>query len=185
MHELSPPPQPRGAADSCFQGPVAPSLLPTWAPSGSRRTQPTHVSLISCPPKLCTRGVTPRSAAPAPTAHAVLKVPVLPDGLDGRCSVSAFNIHVSTYLLLKVPGFRRCLQAFSSCGEWGLLSPAVTGVSLWGVSWCGEWASAVAVPRLSCPKTHRIFPDQRLNPCPLHWQVDAQPRGHQGSPAAS
>ena len=27
-----------------------------------------------------------------------------------------------------------------------------------------------------------IFPDQSLNPCPLHWQVDSQPLRHQGSP---
>ena len=27
-----------------------------------------------------------------------------------------------------------------------------------------------------------IFPDQGLNPCPLHWQVDCQPLDHQGSP---
>ena len=27
-----------------------------------------------------------------------------------------------------------------------------------------------------------IFPDQGLNPCPLHWQMDSQPLHHQGSP---
>ena len=27
-----------------------------------------------------------------------------------------------------------------------------------------------------------IFPDQGLNPCPPHWQVDPQPLRHQGSP---
>ena len=27
-----------------------------------------------------------------------------------------------------------------------------------------------------------IFPDQGLNPCPLHWQADSQPLCHQGSP---
>ena len=53
-------------------------------------------------------------------------------GLGRTCSVSVLKIHLATYLLLEVPGFRRCLQAFSGCGEWGLLSPAVTGVSLWG-----------------------------------------------------
>ena len=26
-----------------------------------------------------------------------------------------------------------------------------------------------------------IFPDQGLNPCPLHWQADYQPLRHQGS----
>ena len=27
-----------------------------------------------------------------------------------------------------------------------------------------------------------IFPDQGMNPCPLHWQADSQPLRHQGSP---
>ena len=27
-----------------------------------------------------------------------------------------------------------------------------------------------------------IFPDQRPNPCLLHWQVDSSPLSHQGSP---
>ena len=26
-----------------------------------------------------------------------------------------------------------------------------------------------------------IFPDQGLNPCPLHWQADSQPLHHQGN----
>ena len=30
-----------------------------------------------------------------------------------------------------------------------------------------------------------IFPDQGLNPCPLHWQADSQPLRHQGSPLQS
>ena len=35
---------------------------------------------------------------------------------------------------------------------------------------------------LSCSVACGIFPDQGLNPCPLHWQVDSQPLRHQGSP---
>ena len=30
-----------------------------------------------------------------------------------------------------------------------------------------------------------IFPDQGLNPCPLHWQADSQPLRHQRSPPLS
>ena len=30
-----------------------------------------------------------------------------------------------------------------------------------------------------------IFPDQGLNLCPLHWQVDSYPLHHQGSPSPS
>ena len=34
----------------------------------------------------------------------------------------------------------------------------------------------------SCSVACGIFPDQGLNPCPLHWQADSQPLRHQGSP---
>ena len=34
----------------------------------------------------------------------------------------------------------------------------------------------------SCSAACAIFPDQGLNPCPLHWQADSQPLRHQGSP---
>ena len=34
----------------------------------------------------------------------------------------------------------------------------------------------------SCSAACGIFPDQGLNPCPLHWQADSQPLSHQGSP---
>ena len=34
----------------------------------------------------------------------------------------------------------------------------------------------------SCSAGCGIFPDQRSNPCPLHWQADSQPLRHQGSP---
>ena len=34
----------------------------------------------------------------------------------------------------------------------------------------------------SCSATCGIFPDQGLNPCPLHWQADSQPLCQQGSP---
>ena len=36
----------------------------------------------------------------------------------------------------------------------------------------------------SCSTACGIFPDQVLNPCPLHWQADSQPLCHQGSPCA-
>ena len=34
----------------------------------------------------------------------------------------------------------------------------------------------------SCSAACGIFPDQCLNPCPLHWQADSQQLCHQGSP---
>ena len=35
---------------------------------------------------------------------------------------------------------------------------------------------------LSCSKACGILPDQGLNPCLLHWQVDSLPLSHQRSP---
>ena len=83
-----------------------------------------------------------------------------------------------------------CVQAFSTCSEWGLLS-----VGLWGLllavsvfSCCraqvlGFWALLVVEHGLSCSAACGIFLDQGLNLCPLHWQVDSYPLFHQGSPA--
>ena len=45
--------------------------------------------------------------------------------------------------------------------------------------------SVVVVLGLSYPETCGIFPDQGLNLCPLHWQADSQPLGHQGRPTSS
>ena len=67
-----------------------------------------------------------------------------------------FFYFLKTYLFLAVLGLRCCAQAFSSCGEWGLLS--TVGHRLWGtraqqlwlsgsgahgLSSCGSQASAV------------------------------------------
>ena len=42
--------------------------------------------------------------------------------------------------------------------------------------------SAIVAHGPSCSAACGIFPDQSLNPCPLHWQADSQPLRHQGSP---
>ena len=44
--------------------------------------------------------------------------------------------------------------------------------------------SVVVAHGPSCSAACGILPDQGLNPCPLHWQVDSQPLRHQGSPEA-
>ena len=41
----------------------------------------------------------------------------------------------------------------------------------------------VVVHGLSCPVVCGLLLDQGLNLCPLHWQVDAQPLDHWGSPS--
>ena len=42
--------------------------------------------------------------------------------------------------------------------------------------------SVVVAHGPSCSAAYGTFPDQGLNPCPLHWQADSQPLRHQGSP---
>ena len=44
--------------------------------------------------------------------------------------------------------------------------------------------SAVVAHGPSCSAACGILPDQGSNPCPPHWQADAQPLHHQGSPRA-
>ena len=112
------------------------------------------------------------------------------------------------YLFLAVLGLCCCAQAFSSCGEWGLLFIAVRGPliavaslvehrlqerrlqQLWhagsvvvahGLQSAG---SVVVAHGPSCSAACGIFPDQGSNPCRLHWQADSQPLHHQGSPVS-
>ena len=90
-------------------------------------------------------------------------------------------------LLLAALGLRCYAQAFSSCGEGGLLFIAVGGLliavaSPVGGAWApGTRASVVVAHGLSCSVACGIFPDQGSNPCPLHWQVDSCQLRHQGS----
>ena len=88
--------------------------------------------------------------------------------------------------------FLMCLLIHRLC--WVFV--AVHGLSLVAASWSRSlvvlglliaMASLVAGHRLrsvvvahglSCPVAHRIFPDQGLNLCPLHWKVDSQSLDH-------
>ena len=72
-----------------------------------------------------------------------------------------------------------------------LLAAASPAAEHWALGCSG---SVIAAPRLwstgsilgahglSCFKASGIFPDQRSNPCLLHWQTDSSPRSHQESP---
>ena len=65
-------------------------------------------------------------------------------------------------------------------------SGATLRCGVWA-SHCGAWAlgaraSVVVAHGFSCSVACGIFPDQGLNPCPLHWQADSEPLCHQGSP---
>ena len=71
---------------------------------------------------------------------------------------------------------------FSSCGAWAshccgfsccraqALGVRASVVVARGLQSAG---SVVVVHRLSCSAACGIFPDQGLNLCPLHWQVDS------------
>ena len=66
----------------------------------------------------------------------------------------------------------------SRCTGLSLLRPLL----LWSTG--SRCAGSVTVAhRPSCTAACGIFPDQGLNPCPLHWQADSQPLRHQGSPS--
>ena len=71
---------------------------------------------------------------------------------------------------------------------WGLLSSFsaqashCSGFSCWGAQALELDGSVVSSPRLNCPVTCGIFPDQGLNLCTPHWQLDFWPLGHQESP---
>ena len=80
-----------------------------------------------------------------------------------------------------------CVQAFSSCGEQGLLSSSgawasyYSGFSCCGAQALGSQASAVVAQGLSCSVGCGIFLDQGSNP----WQADSYPVHHQGSPGST
>ena len=56
-------------------------------------------------------------------------------------------------------------------------------LSTCGLSSCVSGAPVILAHGLiSCSEACGIFPDQELNTCPLHWQVDSLPLDPQGSP---
>ena len=57
-------------------------------------------------------------------------------------------------------------SGFLYLGEQGLLSSCAAQV-------LGAQASVVVAHGLSCSQVDRIFLDQGLNPCPLHWQAES------------
>ena len=83
-------------------------------------------------------------------------------------------------------GLHCCVASSVFAGSRGYSLLCCSGFSLWWLlllwntgSRCE--GSVVAMPGLSCP-TCGIFPDQGLNLCLLHWQVDSLSLNHQGSP---
>ena len=93
----------------------------------------------------------------------------------------------SIYLFLAVLGLLQpmqwscCIQAFSSCGQQGLLfvfdaqASHCNGFSCSvGAQALDARASVVAALRLSCSEACGIFPNQGWNPCPALAYLHAQ-----------
>ena len=107
----------------------------------------------------------------------------------------SFKIYLFIYFWLRWVFV--AVRGLSSCGERGLLFVVVcrllivvasrcgaqalgaraSVVAARGLSSCGSWALdaglVVVAHGLSCSAACGIFPDQGLNPCPLHWQADS------------
>ena len=67
---------------------------------------------------------------------------------------------------------------FSCCGE-RVLGKQSSVAAAHGLLSAG---SVVLAHGLRCSVACGIFPDQELNPCPLHWWVGSYPLHNQGSP---
>ena len=78
---------------------------------------------------------------------------------------------------MAVLGLRFCMWAFSSCGEWELLSSCGAGASHSGGFSCCQARALWSAGSSSCgtqaqlPLAGGTFWDQGLNPHPLHWQA--------------
>ena len=114
------------------------------------------------------------------------------------------KIYIYIYVCTVVLGLHCCTHAFSTCGQWGLLSSysawashcggfscrgaqavgcmGFSSFSVVAADWLQSTGSVVVVHGPRCPVTCGIFPDQGLNQYPLHLKVDSQPLEYQGSP---
>ena len=95
-------------------------------------------------------------------------------GLGDESELSSFHLFKKCflYLILAALGLCCCAPAFSSCREWWLplvevLRLPIEVASLVEEPWALGHAGSVA------PQHVESFPDQGLNPCPLHWQEDS------------
>ena len=76
---------------------------------------------------------------------------------------------INLFLFLAALGLRCCVQAFSSCGKWGLLFVAVRGLLICGGFSCcgaralGAWASVVVARGLSSCGSQAL--ERRLRSC--------------------
>ena len=125
--------------------------------------------------------------------------------IAGYESVGSQELHGRLFLwflFLTLVNLCCCTRALSTCSEQRLLFIAVHGLLIAVAALVAEYGlqgsrasvvgvqglsvdSVVVVHRLNCSTACGIFLVQGSNLCPLHWQVDSQPLGHQGSPEGS
>ena len=98
---------------------------------------------------------------------------------SGLPCCAGFSLVVASGGLLSSCGARvsRC-SGFSCCRAWAL-GRVDSAVAVHGLQSTGLIA---LVHGPSCSATCGIFPDQKSNPCLLHWQADSLALSHQGSP---
>ena len=135
-----------------------------------RTPQPTCPSVIQQPPQAAPQPWGPTCLQVVPRAWSTTERWVT---LRCACSVG----------LEDLCGLRRVCAAVralaGSCGQ-GICFVALSGLlSLWSSRHRGL---AVMAHGLSCPMVCGIFPNQGLNLCPLHWQVDSHLLRHSCSP---
>ena len=95
------------------------------------------------------------------------------------CSKRFLKVSLNFYLFIfGCTGFSFCAWAFSSCAQASHCADfSCRGAQALGCVVFGLWPRDLAALR------HVESLDQRLNPCPLHWQVDSYPLEQQGSPS--
>ena len=98
-------------------------------------------------------------------------------GLFSSCGERGYSL-----VLCRLPIVVASLAAEG--GLWGLWAPVAVARGLCSCSsLASSTGSVVMALRLTHSRACGIFPDQGLNPCLLHWQVDSFPLSHQESPS--
>ena len=102
---------------------------------------------------------------------------LLPEFMGHTVHFEKNGIAPSSLFMAKL-GLCCCIQAFSSCREWGYPPVEVSRLLIAVTSLVAEHETLEhrfnsCGARLSSSAACGIFPDQGLNLCPLRWQVDS------------
>ena len=125
--------------------------------------------------------------------HSIWKIKEVVSGRAQICSQDWIHNRGSFFFFFFLTYFWLC-WVFVSVHGLSLVAASGGHSSSWCVGLSLSWplllwstssrrsGSVVVAHGPSCSTACGIFPDQGSNPCPLHWQADAQPLRHQGSP---